>query len=75
VTLIGDLIGRELAVAAEAERVRPEASEVDLLVSDPSRARQLLGWEPKVELRDGLARTMDWIERNAARYRTDHYVI
>jgi dTDP-glucose 4,6-dehydratase len=26
---------------------------------DITRARQLLGWEPKVELRDGLRRTID----------------
>ena len=27
---------------------------------DISRARALLGWEPEVELRDGLARMRDW---------------
>ena len=27
---------------------------------DISRARELLGWEPRVELREGLARTRDW---------------
>lgn len=30
-------------------------------VSDPSRARALLGWEPQVDLREGLART--WAAR------------
>ena len=27
---------------------------------DIAQARDLLGWEPTVELRDGLARTADW---------------
>jgi UDP-glucuronate decarboxylase len=27
---------------------------------DISRARSLLGWEPQVELREGLAQTIDW---------------
>lgn len=27
---------------------------------DISRARSLLGWEPRVELREGLARTIEW---------------
>jgi UDP-glucose 4-epimerase len=27
---------------------------------DITRARTILGWEPHVELRDGLARTLDW---------------
>jgi dTDP-glucose 4,6-dehydratase len=26
---------------------------------DISKARELLGWEPKVDLRDGLKRTID----------------
>ncbi len=29
-------------------------------VSDPSRARELLGWEAKVSLEEGLKRTVDW---------------
>jgi len=30
---------------------------------DISRARELLGWEPKVSLREGLKRTIDWYVR------------
>jgi nucleoside-diphosphate-sugar epimerase len=29
-------------------------------VADNSRAKKLLGWEPKVLFRDGLKRTIDW---------------
>ena len=42
----------------------------DLPVDDPkvrrpdiARARELLGWEPTVELRDGLAKTRPWFEQ------------
>ena len=75
VDMVGSLLGRELVVEADAERVRPPNSEVVRLLSDPALARELTGWEPSVELREGLALTMDWIGRNASRYRTDHYVI
>ncbi len=34
---------------------------------DITRARGLLGWEPKVALRDGLARTHDWYIEERAR--------
>jgi GDP-D-mannose 3',5'-epimerase len=30
--------------------------------SDNTRLRQVLGWEPRISLEDGLARTYDWIE-------------
>jgi len=55
--------------------VRPEKSEVERLVSSPEIARELTGWEPTVPLREGLARTIVWIERNLDRYRVDQYVI
>jgi dTDP-glucose 4,6-dehydratase len=34
---------------------------------DIARARELLGWEPKVELEDGLARTFDYFRTRLAR--------
>jgi NAD dependent epimerase/dehydratase len=72
---VGELTGTELVVEQEAERVRPEKSEVERLVSSPEIARELTGWEPTVPLREGLARTIEWIERNLDRYRVDQYVI
>jgi nucleoside-diphosphate-sugar epimerase len=31
---------------------------------DITKARELLGWEPAVELRDGLVRTIDWFKES-----------
>ena len=31
---------------------------------DITRAKELLGWEPQVDLREGLMRTIDWFRRN-----------
>ena len=75
VELVEELCGTRLVVEQEAERVRPEKSEVDRLVSSPALARELTGWQPTVALRTGLARTIEWIERNLDRYRVDQYVI
>jgi dTDP-glucose 4,6-dehydratase len=75
VDLVGELLGRELEVETEAARVRPHRSEVERLISDPSRARELLDWTPEVELREGLARTIEWLDSNRERYRVDQYVI
>ena len=38
-------------------------SEIRRLRCDPTKARNLLGWEPKVSLEEGLRRTREWMSR------------
>ena len=59
----------------DSTRVRPENSEVERLVRDASKARELLGWSPRVQLRDGLRRTISWIEQNLHGYRANSYAV
>ena len=75
VQLVGELMGRELTVEVEPERLRPPMSEVEQLVADPGLAERLTGWTAKTELRDGLAATIAWFEANPGRYRVGEYVI
>ena len=75
VELVGEIVGRRLEVELDAARVRPAASEVERLISDPSLAQELTGWSAEVDLRDGLARTLHWIASNTQRYRANDYVI
>ncbi len=70
---IQDLVGSSVPVEVEAERFRPEKSEVQRLLSDNRLARQRLGWEPRVPLREGLQRTIEWISQNMERYRPGQY--
>ena len=42
------------------QRLKLNSAEVDLLFSNPSRARQVLGWQPKVERREGMRRTLEF---------------
>jgi NAD dependent epimerase/dehydratase len=54
------LAGRpELPVVSAPERVRPEASEVQILRCDATQARQLLGWSPQVPRAEGLKRVLE----------------
>jgi UDP-glucose 4-epimerase len=43
----------------EPEHAPERPGEVQRIALDPSRAREALGWEPRVELDEGLGRTLD----------------
>jgi NAD dependent epimerase/dehydratase len=75
VEMVSELLGKPLPVEVEQARIRPANSEVQRLLSSPVLARELMGWEAQVPLRDGLARTLAWIESNVHRYRVDEYVV
>ena len=72
---VGAVLGKELTVETDAARVRPPQSEVQLLLSDPALAGELLGWRPTIGIDEGLARTIAWTEANAGRFRLGDYVI
>jgi UDP-glucose 4-epimerase len=55
------LLGVDAQVVQDPARLRPDASEVMVLQSDPSRAHELLGWEATTSLEDGLAATIEWM--------------
>lgn len=39
--------------------------EIDRQYVDPTKLRDVVGWEPAVELREGLAKTIDWYREHA----------
>jgi NAD dependent epimerase/dehydratase len=73
--LIGRLAGRPLQVEGEPSRLRPEGSEVERLLADATRARDVLGWTPAVSLEEGLTRTIEWLSRHQHLYRADVYTV
>lgn len=81
VRLIAEVMGREVRVETDGQRLRPSASEVERLLCDNRRARAMTGWEPAYAgldgLRRGLAETAAWFAdpANRARYRPDTYTI
>ncbi|MER5520327.1 MULTISPECIES: SDR family NAD(P)-dependent oxidoreductase [unclassified Streptomyces] len=75
VTLVGKLMGAELEVREDAQRIRPAASEVMRLVCDASRLRAATGWAPAHSLQEGLEQTVRFFSdpANLARYKTAIY--
>lgn len=73
--LIAHLADKPIRIEGDEVRVRPEGSEVERLLADNRLAHELLGWEPLVNLEDGLQRTIEWIQQHPERYRPNVYVI
>lgn len=79
-TLI-ELMGRDVEIVTEDQRLRPEGSEVERLWADSALMTSLTGWTPEYGggegFRRGLRATIDWFSdpANLARYKTDRYVL
>lgn len=75
VRIIASLIGVEVKIIQEEQRIRPEKSEVMRLVCDNSRIKELINWVPKYDLISGLKITIDWIRENIEDYKYEIYNI
>jgi len=69
------LVGRSVRLETKTERVRPTKSEVTRLVASNQKARDLLGWIPKVPLQEGLRQTIDYIRDHLEDYEPDRYTV
>lgn len=81
VTLIAEIMGVDVEIAIDAQRLRPALSEVERLWADNAKARELVGWEPRYAgregLKRGLAETAAWFSNpeNLKNYKTGSYNI
>jgi NAD dependent epimerase/dehydratase len=69
-----ELMEMDKPIVQEEQRMRPEGSEVLKLVSDNTLARRSMDWAPKVSLRDGLLKAIEFVKAHRNIYRTDVYV-
>ncbi len=65
VGLAGEVLGKQPLIRLEGERMRPAKSEVTRLLACADKARRLLGWEARVDLREGLRLTSAWLAARA----------
>lgn len=70
---IAGIVGTQARLVQDAERVRPEASEVTRLCADIAKAGRLLGYAPEVPLAEGLRRTVAWMAEHRSAYRPGTY--
>lgn len=64
--LIMDLMNSDAQIICDEKRLRPDKSEVERLLADNSRLRELTGWKPEYGgqqgLRKGIEKTIAWFE-------------
>lgn len=78
---IASVMGTDIEIVTDSERLRPEKSEVERLWAGTEKARRVMGWSPAFGglegFRKGLAETADWFRRpeNLQRYKHDLYNI
>jgi UDP-glucose 4-epimerase len=67
------IVGVDAEIEQREERIRPTGSEVEVLLSDPTRARDLLGWQAETSFEAGIEITTEWLRHSIHKYWPDVY--
>lgn len=76
---IAEVMGVEIEILSDQQRLRPEKSEVERLWADNTKARRMLDWQPSYGgldgFRRGLTATVDWFNQpgQLSSYKSDIY--
>ena len=79
VAQIAEIMGVDIQIETDQERLRPENSEVERLWADNLKAKEMFGWEPKYAgldgFRRGLSETVKWFSQsqNLVMFKTGIY--
>ena len=73
--LIKELMSSDASLIIDEQRNRPKKSEVFRLYCDNKKIRELVSYEPKVDIRDGLMKIIKWITKpeNLKMYKSEIY--
>ncbi len=66
-------INPDAKIICDEERLRPEKSEVNRLLGDNAKIKELTNWKPQYTFEEGLAETIRFLENNLDKYKTDIY--
>ncbi len=72
---IARLLGMDLPVHQDPARVRPKGSEVMRLISDNTKALELMDWKPTFDLDSGLSATIEYIKEHLHEFKSDIYAV
>jgi NAD dependent epimerase/dehydratase len=69
------VMGVEKKVVEDKGRYRPPKSEVMELICNNRKAREVLGWQPRNSLKDGIEKTIEFFRNNLHNYKPEVYNI
>jgi len=70
---IASLIGENVKIETDENRIRPKKSEVERLCANTTKAKEITGWQPNYTLDEGLKLTIEWIKQHLETYKPDIY--
>jgi NAD dependent epimerase/dehydratase len=73
VQLIANLIGTNVEIISDEQRIRPDKSEVERLFCNNTKIKANTNWTPAYTLQSGLKETIEWIRQNQSYFKTDIY--
>jgi len=77
--IIENILNKKLKVNVDQNRIRPEKSEVNHLLSNNTKAKKLLNWEPQFKgkkgFEEGIRKTIEWFgkKENLSLYKSNIY--
>lgn len=71
--LIKKIMTKEVTFVSEDARLRPGKSEVERLVCDNAKIKELVSYSPEYSLEKGLRETAEWITDNLHTFKVDIY--
>ena len=71
--LIKKIMARDVRFISEENRLRPAKSEVERLVCDNRKIKELVSYSPEYSLEEGLKETVNWITENLEKFKVDIY--
>lgn len=73
IKLISKIIGKEVSIKQDQQRVRADKSEVERLLCNNSKLKELTDWVPEYTLKSGLIETIEFLKTNLDKYKPDLY--
>ena len=70
---ISSIMNIEIKVESVPERIRPVKSEVERLLSNPTKMKSLTNWKAGISIDEGLSRTIAWMRQKKTMYKSNIY--